>query len=135
MNILIVDDSQVIRKMYISILNRLFEHTQLNIYEASTGKEGLEKFYELKHIDLILLDVNMPEMQGDEVLRIIRANPLFNTVKIILSTTEGRKEFVQEMIKAGANSYIVKPFNAKKAENAIRIAYRRLFAQTDTPAG
>lgn len=130
MKILLVDDSATIRRMYNMLLPKILEG-DLEILEAENGKEALDRVAAADgEIDLIFLDVNMPEMKGDEFLKIFRSNKENKNTRVIMSTTEAEKKFVISMMKIGANGYIVKPFNhdsvykmvsqvAARAENII----------------
>ena len=106
MNILIIDDSSTTRRM----LKNIIEKTLVgNVYEADCGNAGLKKLT-LMDVNLILLDWNMPEMDGLTVLKNIRSNSKNDKIKVVMCTTEATKERILEAIKFGANDYIVKPF-------------------------
>jgi len=112
MNILIVDDSKIVRKILTNSVSRFFkqpEWSELNIFEAEDGLKAIEQM-KSNNIDIMLLDWNMPNMTGEEVVEIVRANKEWNKTRIIMATTEGTKESVLKMIKKGANGYMVKPF-------------------------
>ncbi len=104
-----VDDSKMVRTIVKKTILHSFENAQ--VIEAVDGAEALNKVHEMK-IDCILLDWNMPEFNGDEVLRYIRAFRKFDNIKIIMATTEGDRTKILSAIKMGADGYIVKPFNA-----------------------
>jgi len=65
-------------------------------------------------------------MNGEEFLQTMRADSAYNRIKVIMSTTEAEASTVRRLIKAGANAYIVKPFNLSKVEKALQIVFRRL---------
>ena len=112
MNILIVDDSKIVRRVLTNTVSRFFkqpEWRELNIFEAEDGLKAIEQMKN-NHIDIMLLDWNMPNMTGEEVVEKVRANKEWNKTRIIMATTEGTKESVLKMIKKGANGYMVKPF-------------------------
>ncbi len=112
MNILIVDDSKIVRRVLTNTVTRFFkkpEWSELNIYEAEDGLIAMEMMKKNK-VDIMLLDWNMPNMNGEEVVGAVRANKEWNKTRIIMATTEGSKESVLKMIKKGANGYMVKPF-------------------------
>lgn len=112
MNVLIVDDSKIVRRVLTNTIKRFFkepEYKELNIYEAEDGLEAMEQM-KSKQIDIMLLDWNMPNMTGEEVVEAVRANKEWNKTRIIMATTEGSKASVLKMIKKGANGYMVKPF-------------------------
>ena len=112
MNILIVDDSKIVRRVLTNTVTRFFKKTEweeLNIFEAEDGVEALEQMKKEK-VDIMLLDWNMPNMNGEQVVESVRKNKEWNKTRIIMATTEGSKESVLKMIKKGANGYMVKPF-------------------------
>ncbi len=114
-NILIVDDSGVMRK----IVQRSLRQAGLNIgtvFEGGDGKEGLAVFGE-KNPDLILSDINMPNMDGLEFIRHVRAQN--STVPIIMITTEGGEDKVQEALQIGANGYVKKPFTPDQLQKTL----------------
>lgn len=112
MNLLIVDDSKIVRRVLTNTMNLYFvkpKWQELNIFEAVDGQEAIA-IMKKKQIDIMLLDWNMPNMRGDEVVEKVRENKEWNKTRIIMATTEGSKENVLKMIKKGANGYMVKPF-------------------------
>jgi len=112
MNLLIVDDSKIVRRVLTNTVKRFFkppEWSELNIFEAEDGLEAMEVMKKEK-VDIMLLDWNMPNMTGEEVVEEVRKNKEWNKTRIVMATTEGSKESVLKMIKKGANGYMVKPF-------------------------
>src|SRR5579863_294614 len=117
MNVLITDDSAAVRK----ILRRLIEQTQLpfgNIYEASDGLEAL-RCVRFKSVDLILSDINMPNMDGLELLRRLKRNAEWSHIPVIMITTEGGQTRVVSALQLGASGYIRKPFNAEHVQEKL----------------
>ena len=113
MNILIVDDSKIVRRVLTNTMQRYFKAPtwpELNIFEAEDGNFAMDMMKKEK-VDIMLLDWNMPNMNGEEVVEAVRANKEWNKTRIIMATTEGSKASVLKMIKKGANGYMVKPFN------------------------
>ena len=113
MNLLIVDDSKIVRRVLTNTVKRYFkapDWKELNIFEAEDGLIAMDQMKKEK-IDIMLLDWNMPNMTGEEVVDAVRANKEWNKTRIIMATTEGTKSSVLKMIKKGANGYMVKPFN------------------------
>jgi two-component system chemotaxis response regulator CheY len=105
-NVLIVDDSSTMRK----IISRSLRQAGLpidDIYEAGDGIEGLSALNG-KKVDLILSDINMPNMDGLEFIKQVRANG--NNVPIVMITTEGGEDIIKEAISSGASASIKKPF-------------------------
>lgn len=104
MKALVVDDSAVMRKVLIGALGRA-DITEVD--QASDGKEALDMSM-ANDYSLVLMDWNMPNMLGIDSVRAIRAAG--KTMPIIMVTTEAEKSRVIEALKAGANNYIIKPF-------------------------
>jgi two-component system chemotaxis response regulator CheY len=107
MKVLLVDDSATIRRILKGLLGPL---GIADILEAANGIQALKVLAENPGIDYMLLDWNMPELDGLGVLKQVRANSSYRNLKIIMCTSEADKTKVIEAIKAGANNYIVKPF-------------------------
>jgi len=108
MKILLVDDSGTMRKIQKRLLIDAGYSTD-DILEAGNGKEAIQMLEDLKYeCDLVLCDVNMPEMNGLETLTAIRAKT--KAVPVIMCTSVAEKGTVMESIKLGANNYLVKPF-------------------------
>lgn len=108
MKILSVDDSRVVRKIIKSAADML----DCDFTEAEDGERALsilEKEYD--NIGLILLDWNMPGLNGYEVLEIIKKDPRYKTIPVMMVTSEGESLSVISAIKAGASNYLVKPFS------------------------
>jgi len=113
MNVLIVDDSKIVRRVLTNTMKRYFDSSdfkELNLFEAEDGNFAMDVMKKEK-VDIMLLDWNMPNMTGEEVVEAVRANKEWNKTRIVMATTEGSKESVLKMIKKGANGYMVKPFN------------------------
>jgi two-component system, chemotaxis family, chemotaxis protein CheY len=107
MNILIVDDSGVMRRIHKGILT---EHgiPESDILEAEDGHAALQ-LTAAKHIDLFLVDWNMPKLNGLELVRTIRAMPQYKDTPIIMITSEAARYMVVEAVQAGVTNYVVKP--------------------------
>ena len=128
MNLLIVDDSKVVRCVLTNTITRYFKKptwTELNIYEAKDGLEAMQIMQEEK-VDIMLLDWNMPNMTGEEVVEAVRANKKWNKTRIIMATTEGSKASVLKMIKKGANGYMVKPFQEENIFKTLNTVTARM---------
>ena len=117
LDVLIVDDSAAIRK----ILQRVLVQADVSlgtVYEASDGHEALEKLKSGK-VGLILSDINMPNMDGLELLGKLRADQTLEHVPIIMVTTEGSQNKVLQALQLGANGYVRKPFTAEQIKEKL----------------
>ena len=103
---LVVDDSSVIRK----VARRILEGLDFHIAEAENGEEAIEAC-RLQIPDAILLDWNMPKMDGYEFLRNLRRLPNGDRPKVVFCTTENDVAHIARALHAGANEYIMKPFD------------------------
>lgn len=102
--ILVVDDSKLIHKMFDMMLR------QYQLVHALDGREALTLLAEHADVDLILLDVNMPNMNGLEFLSQIKGDSAFADIPVVMISTEGTEEDTQRGLEAGAVAYIKKPF-------------------------
>lgn len=120
---LILDDSRAMRGVLSKILTTLGFAT----VQASNGIEALAVMDTESHgadeerIVLILADWNMPEMNGLEFVKALRAQPRYAAVRIIMVTTETNVDQMVEALTAGADEYIMKPFTAQMVEEKLRI--------------
>lgn len=113
---LIVDDSKVIRK----VARHILETMQFDVAEAADGKEALDHCV-VRTPDVILLDWNMPVMSGMDFLRAYRASGTANPAKVIFCTTENGFDHIQAAITAGADEYVMKPFDRETLEAKLQI--------------
>jgi two-component system, chemotaxis family, chemotaxis protein CheY len=107
MRALVVDDSKAIR---VVLKKMLAEGGFDDLAEASHGKEALDVLQNEPQPDVILVDWNMPEMNGLELIRAVRGMPQHRRVPIVMVTTETEYEQVVRALAAGANEYVMKPF-------------------------
>jgi len=105
--ILIVDDSQLIHSMYRLVLNR---YNGCRIVDAMNGLEALDVLSRESDFDLILLDINMPVMNGIQFMEKLRKENIYRQIPIVVISTEGKEEDTLRALKLGAWGYIVKPF-------------------------
>lgn len=108
MNVLIVDDSAAIRK----ILHRVLGQASIpitGIFEAGDGAQAVEILHQ-NQIGLILSDINMPVMDGLQLLRHVRASTDWKSIPVIMVTVEGSYKQVMEAVQLGASGYVRKPF-------------------------
>jgi len=103
---LVVDDSSVIRK----VARRILEGLDFQISEAENGEEAIEACRQ-QIPDAVLLDWNMPKMDGYEFLRVLRRLPDGDRFKVVSCTTENDVAHIARALHAGANEYILKPFD------------------------
>jgi len=108
---LVVDDSKVIRK----VARRILEELNFDIEEAVDGQDALESC-ERNMPDVVLLDWNMPVMDGLEFLKAVRAREDFEQPIVVFCTTENDMSHIRTAIEAGANEYIMKPFDREIIE-------------------
>lgn len=113
---LIVDDSKVIRK----VARHILETMQFEVAEAADGQEALDHVAEIKP-DVILLDWNMPIMSGMDFLRAYRSMNAGPSAKVIFCTTENGIGHIQAAIDAGADEYVMKPFDRETIESKLQI--------------
>ena len=107
MKLLVVDDSSTMRRIIKNTLTRLGYN---DILEGEDGLQGWNVLNENPDTGMLITDWNMPEMNGLELVKKVRADERFKDLPIIMVTTEGGKAEVITALKAGVNNYIVKPF-------------------------
>jgi two-component system, chemotaxis family, chemotaxis protein CheY len=108
---LIVDDSSVIRK----VARRILENFGFSVIEASDGRQALDACTK-EMPEAILLDWNMPVMDGFDFLRALRSMPLGDKPKVVFCTTENDLAHIARAMHAGADEYIMKPFDKEIVE-------------------
>jgi two-component system, chemotaxis family, chemotaxis protein CheY len=113
--ILAIDDSAAIRQMVVFTLKR----AGYEVVEASDGLDGLKKA-KAKTVDLILTDQNMPNMDGLDLVKNLRALPQYKTVPILLLTTESSDAMKAQGRAAGATGWLVKPFDPQKLIDTVK---------------
>jgi len=115
---LVVDDSRAMR----SILARILVRLGFEVLQAADGLEGLATLDSASPpVELVLSDWNMPEMDGLQFVKTLRANPKFANVVVVMVTTETHTEQMFTALSAGANEYIMKPFTAEMVEEKLRM--------------
>jgi two-component system chemotaxis response regulator CheY len=113
---LIVDDSKVIRK----VARHILETLEFRVEEAEDGREALTSCRESLP-DVILLDWNMPVMSGMEFLRALRQTDLAVQPKVVFCTTENDIAHIRAAIEAGADEYVMKPFDRDTIHSKLQI--------------
>ena len=104
--ILVVDDSPTMRRMIMAALRDL---EGVAFDQAASGLEAIERLA-LAPPDLVVLDLNMPDVHGFEVLRFVRAHERFRTLPVVVLTTRGDAESREAALREGATRYLTKPF-------------------------
>ncbi len=104
--ILVVEDSQMTRSLIVSTLEDLGDYT---VMEAANGFQALRILPEFLP-DLVITDINMPDINGLEVVRFVKQSENFRGIPVIIVTTEGREVDRERGLKLGADRYLVKPF-------------------------
>jgi two-component system chemotaxis response regulator CheY len=116
-DVLVVDDSAAIRK----ILTRVLRQTGMaiqTIHEAGDGQEALALMAQHR-VDLVLSDINMPKMDGLQLLASLKASPQWQRIPVVMITTEGGETKVAEAVKLGAAGYVRKPFTADQIKEKL----------------
>lgn len=113
---LVVDDSKVIRK----VARHILETLNFEVREACDGREALSSCME-EAPDVILLDWNMPVMSGMDFLRALRNSGLGNKPKVVFCTTENGMAYIRAAIEAGADEYVMKPFDRETLASKLQI--------------
>ena len=115
---LVVDDSRTIR----TIIKRILIDLGFQVCEAGNGVEALKVMEaEKNQIDLVLADWNMPEMNGLELVKQLRQNPEYSSLKVIMVTTETEMDHMVSALNAGANEYVMKPFTKNILKEKLKL--------------
>jgi two-component system chemotaxis response regulator CheY len=109
-NILVVEDSPTMRQLISFAIKRV---PNSHVFEATDGVDALKKLASEK-IDLILADINMPVMDGLKLVSLVRGNPTYKDIPIIIVTTEGAEEDRKRALAIGANAYLPKPIQTQE---------------------
>lgn len=109
---LIVDDSRVVRK----VAGRIVSDLEFEVVEAADGAEALEKCREIMP-EAVLLDWNMPVMNGLDFLRALRREPGGNDPVVLFCSTENDANHISEAVRTGANEFVMKPFDSEIIES------------------
>lgn len=126
MKILVVEDSPSMRSMLTNILEA--ESMELEIVEASSGFEAL-KTLPHHHFDAIVTDINMPDINGLELVSFLKNHPTYRTIPVMVVSTEGSAEDRRRAEALGANDYVVKPFDRQDLTDKLR----RLLGESPRP--
>jgi len=113
--ILIADDSAAMRAMLVAAIDPLGEY---RIVEASSGFEAL-RLLPREQVDLVLTDINMPDINGLELISYLRGNANYENIPVFIISTEGSTKDIEKGKLLGANEYIVKPFNPSQIQQLV----------------
>jgi two-component system, chemotaxis family, chemotaxis protein CheY len=116
-DVLVVDDSAAIRK----ILTRVLRQTGMaiqTIHEAGDGQDALALMAQHR-IDLVLSDINMPKMDGLQLLGALKSSPQWRNIPVVMITTEGGETKVADAVRLGAAGYVRKPFTADQIKEKL----------------
>jgi two-component system chemotaxis response regulator CheY len=106
MRALVIDDSRAMR----SILKKIMAEASFDVIEACHGREALERLKDEGAADVALVDWNLPEMSGLQFVQAVRSNPDYESMRLIMVTTEIEREQMAKALDAGADEYVMKPF-------------------------
>jgi two-component system chemotaxis response regulator CheY len=109
-NILVVEDSPTMRQLIGFAIKRI---SGAKVIEATDGVDALKKLSSEK-IDIILADINMPIMDGLKLVSLVRGNPSYKNIPVIMITTEGAEEDKNKALAIGANAYLTKPIQTQE---------------------
>ncbi|NWF98221.1 MAG: response regulator [Nitrospirae bacterium] len=115
-NILIVEDSATTRALIRAVVE---EMADFNIVEAGSGFEALKLLPSLS-FNLIITDINMPDINGLELISFVKNNPRYNHIPLIIVSTERSEEDKKRGMALGATAYITKPFKAQELQEVIK---------------
>lgn len=122
MKILVVDDFPTMRRIVRSLLKELGFS---NVEEAEDGQEGLQKLAG-GEFEFVVSDWNMPNLNGLDMLKQIRADETLKSLPVLMVTAEAKKDNIVAAAQAGANGYIVKPFTAATLEEKLNKIFEKL---------
>jgi two-component system chemotaxis response regulator CheY len=104
---LVVDDSRAMRVL----LSRMLAEIGFDVAEAADGREALARMREIGDVDVVLVDWNMPGMDGLDLLRAVRADRAWDDTRLMMVTTECGMNEVMSALREGADDYVMKPFD------------------------
>lgn len=117
MRALVVDDSKAMRM----ILERTLQDLGFEVKGVGHGQSALDLLNQGEAVDLMLVDWNMPVMNGYELVKAVRANVLLGSVQILMVTTETSLSSVDLALAAGANEYLMKPFTRETLQDKLAL--------------
>jgi two-component system chemotaxis response regulator CheY len=114
---MVVDDSRAVRL----ILSRMLKEVGYDVCQAANGKEALSLLAGEENVSLILVDWNMPELDGLGFVKSLRSDTRYSAVKVVMVTTETEIDRMVTALEAGANEYVMKPFTADIISDKLRM--------------
>jgi len=117
MHALIIDDSRVLRR----ILRDMLQQLGFDVSEAVNGREGLERLHRGPTPDVVLVDWNMPEMNGLEFVKAVRTEGRYEKLPLMMVTSETEMEQMAVALSAGANEYVMKPFGKEVIADKLQL--------------
>ena len=117
--ILVVEDSKITRDLIVSTLEDMEELSDYEIIEAENGFEAL-KLLPRNKFSLVLTDINMPDINGLELVKFIKGNQLYKDIPLVIISTEGSKRDREKGLALGADSYLVKPFEPEDLQELVK---------------
>jgi len=116
-NVLIVDDSKIMRQM----IKRTLSMAGLNIDEVHEASNGIKAFAQLAQheISVVILDINMPVMNGIQFLNRMHDDPRLNHVPVVIASTEGSETRIEQLMSNGAAGYLRKPFHPEQLRDTL----------------
>jgi two-component system chemotaxis response regulator CheY len=120
MRAMVVDDSSVMRRIH----QKSLEGLGWSVALAEDGEDALAKLGGQDPCELLLTDLHMPKMDGMRLIEAVRKDPRYATMKIIMVTSDGVMEVVQEAMAKGANDLLIKPFTAEDFANRLKELFR-----------
>ncbi len=115
-SILIVEDSATTRSLIRAVIEEIGD---FDVVEAPTGFDAL-KLLPSQDFDLVVTDINMPDINGLELINFVKGNPRYNHIPLIIVTTERSEEDKKRGMALGATAYVTKPFKAPELQGIIR---------------
>lgn len=106
MRALVIDDSRTVR----AVIGTILKEMNIEVVQAGDGREALDQLRRWPDVELILVDWNMPVMNGLDFILAVRGQRSYDSVRILMVTTETESEQVTRALAAGANEYLMKPF-------------------------
>lgn len=107
MRALVIDDSRATR----AIIGKILKEIGFEVHEAGNGREALDRLEAIDGFDLVMVDWNLPVMDGLEFVQRVRAQRVYDDVRLMMVTAETEREQVARALAAGANEYVMKPFS------------------------